>query len=354
MRPPVEPMLATLGRDLPAGDWRYEPKWDGFRCVAFCDVGGTLLASRRQRPLQRYFPEVVEGLAGVRGVLDGELVVAGERALDFSALMLRLHPSPSRVARLREETPAAFVAFDLLARGDEDLRARPFRERREALESLLAGPPGPPVVVTPLTADREVARHWLEHLTGGGVDGVVAKEAGSPYEAGRRSRSWVKVKPHRTADCVAGGVRLVIGEAAVASVLLGLYDEAGTLRHTGVASSFGADLRKRLLDEVRPLVTELRGHPWEGGFALERGPIGRLPGAGGSWDPETMVFDWVPLRPELVCEVEYDQVEPGGRWRHPVRWLRWRPDRDARSCRFDQLAGARSVGAPFADLVQRP
>ena len=355
LRPPVEPMLATLARDLPAGDWCYEPKWDGFRCLAFVEEEGVVLCSRRQRPLQRYFPEVVEALAGAAGpglVLDGELVVAGDDGLDFSALLLRLHPSASRVARLRAESPATFVAFDLLGDGGRDLRSAPLTERRAALEARVAAA-APSLVVTPATDDRDVAEVWLDHFTGGGIDGVVAKEWGSSYESGRRSRSWVKVKPQRTADCVVAGVRLVPGEAQVASLLLGLYDAAGALRHAGVSASFRAAQRRQLLDDVRPFVTSLDGHPWEGGFALERGPIGRLSGAGGSWDPATMVLDWVPLRPRLVCEVEYDQVEPGGRWRHPVRWLRWRADREPRSCTTGQLALApppRSV----VDLVRRP
>ena len=338
--PPVDPMLATLVRALPAGHDLYEPKWDGFRCVAFGAGGETLLLSRNQRPLDRYFPELVEGLVGLgnqRLVLDGEIVAAGAGGLDFAALMLRLHPSPSRVARLRTETPASFVAFDLLACGDEDLRGRPLHERRARLADVLSGA-APAITATPATEDRAAAEAWLDASTGGGIDGVVAKDPDSPYETGRRSKWWRKVKPARTADCVVGGVRLVDGRRAVSSLLLGLFDGNGELRHVGVAASFPANRRRELVDEVGPAVTSLAGHPWEHGFALERGPMGRLKGSAGAWDPATMAMDWVPLRPELVCEVGYDQVDATGRWRHPARFLRWRPDRDPASCTFDQLA----------------
>ncbi len=348
-------MLARLARELPTGDRVYEPKWDGFRCLAFADGALVTLRSRNQRPLDRYFPELVEALSAVgdgRFVLDGEIVVAGAAGLDISALMLRLHPSASRVARLRAETPASYVAFDLLATGDEDLRPAPFRERRARLEDLLAGAP-PAVVPTPLTEDAAEARRWLERFSGGGIDGVVAKDPDAPYEPGRRSKAWTKVKPERTADCVVGGFRLVEGaeEPLVASLLLGLYDVAGELRHTGVAASFPVAERRRLVAELRPFVTDLAGHPWAHGFALERGPMGRLKGAAGAWDPRTMAVDWVPVRPEPVCEVAYDQLDAGGRWRHPVRFRRWRPDRDAASCTFDQLAFA---PPELLSVVRRP
>ncbi|HET7487373.1 MAG TPA: ATP-dependent DNA ligase [Acidimicrobiales bacterium] len=334
MVPLPAPMLATLARELPAGEWCYEPKWDGFRCIAARAGDEVTLVSRNGRPLARYFPEVVEGLLAVPErdlVLDGELV-----ADRFDDLMLRLHPSQSRVERLRAETPARYVAFDLLAAGD-DLAAAPYAERRAALAAVLADPP-PPVALTLCTADPAVAERWLGGAPAG-IDGVVAKRPGSPYEAGRRSRHWVKVKPLRTADCVAAGARLELDGSGVASLLLGVYDGAGALRHTGVASSFPAALRRLLLDDVGPYATGLAGHPWEHGYAMERGPIGRLKGAAGSWNPGTMVLDWVPLRPELVCEVAYDRVEPNGRWRHPARFVRWRPDRDPRSCTLDQLVG---------------
>jgi ATP-dependent DNA ligase len=332
-------MLATLTRSFPAGERLYEPKWDGFRCVAFRSGRHTLLSSRNQRPLDRYFPEVVEGLLALgqdRLVLDGEIVASGPDGPDFAALMLRLHPSPSRVLRLSTETPARFVVFDLLALGDRDLRAVPLSERRQVLGEVMAGAP-PTVGTSPATVDPEVAAAWLERSTGAGVDGVVAKDLTSPYEAGRRSKAWLKVKPVRTADCVVGGFRVSHDEPSVSSLLLGLHDADGALRHVGVAASFPAAQRRRFLEELRPAATSLAGHPWEHGFALERGPMGRLKGAGGAWDPATMVLDWVPVTPTVVCEVAYDQVDQTRRFRHPARFCRWRPDRDAASCTFDQL-----------------
>ena len=349
VRPPVEPMLATLARDLPEGEFLFEPKWDGFRCLVFRDGSQLELQSRNRRPLARYFPELVESFLALREpgfVLDGEIVVRGHDGFDFDALMLRLHPSPSRVVRLRAESPASFVAFDVLAAGDTDLRAVPFAERRRRLTEVLADRP-PPVLLTPATDDRDLASRWLERFAGGGIDGVVAKDRLAPYQAGRRSTSWLKVKRERTADCVVAGVRLLDDEPAVASLLLGLYDAGGRLRHVGVAASFSKSLRRQLTDDVRPYVTSIADHPWEHGFALERGPIGRLKGAAGAWDPATMELDWFPLLPALVCEVAYDHLDAGGRWRHPARFRRWRPDREPGSCTFDQLAHV----APSPDEV---
>ncbi|HEX2273211.1 MAG TPA: ATP-dependent DNA ligase [Acidimicrobiales bacterium] len=352
VRPPVPPMLATLARELPGGDFLYEPKWDGFRCLAFRDGDHVELYSRNDRPLARYFPELGEALLALaesRFVMDGEIVVRGADGVDFGALMLRLHPSPSRVARLRAETPGSFVAFDLLALAGTDLRPAPFAERRAHLTEVVAGAP-PSLLLTPITDDVEVAARWLERFAGGGIDGVVAKDPGAPYQAGRRSKSWLKVKRERTADCVVGGVRLLDDEPVIASLLLGLYDAGGLLRHVGVTSSFTKAERRQLVEDVRPYVTSVAGHPWEQGFALERGPIGRLAGAAGAWDPATMERDWWPLRPELVCEVAYDHLDPGGRWRHPARFGRWRPDRDPASCTLDQLAYV----APSLDEVLHP
>ncbi|MBW3614454.1 MAG: ATP-dependent DNA ligase [Actinobacteria bacterium] len=337
--PPLEPMLATLARALPAGGHWYEPKWDGFRCIAFRAGDKTLLSSRNERPLDRYFPEVVEGLLGLgtdRVVLDGEIVAAGADGLDFSALMFRLHPSPSRVGRLRTETPASFVAFDVLAAGGDDMRSVPFLERRPRLAEVVAGAPLT-IAMTPVTDDRVGAESWLEQSRGGGIDGVVAKNLRSVYEPGRRSKSWLKVKPDRSADCVVGGFRVVGGERLVASLLLGLYDGEGALRHVGVAASFTAARRAEFFNQSKPFVTTLTGHPWEHGFALERGPMGRLKGSAGAWDPATMAQDWVPVRPALVCEVGYDQLDATARWRHPARFHRWRPDREPTSCTFEQM-----------------
>jgi ATP-dependent DNA ligase len=345
-------MLATLVRELPAGDLVYEPKWDGFRCLAFRDGTKVELYSRNRRPFTRYFPELVEAFAAVTEtgfVIDGEVIVLGPGGIDFAALMLRLHPSPSRVARLRSETPASFVAFDLLAISDTDLLSTPFSERRNRLADLLARAPSS-VLLTPATDDRDEASRWVERFAGGGIDGVVAKDPRSAYQPGRRSTAWLKVKRERTADCVVAGLRLVVEEPAVASLLLGLYDAAGELRHVGVASSFTKAQRRHLLADLRPYATSIAGHPWEHGFALEGGPAGRLKGAAGAWDPATMEPDWVPLRPVLVCEVAYDQLDANGRWRHPARFRRWRPDRDPESCTFDQLS---FVAPDVGDILRR-
>jgi ATP-dependent DNA ligase len=335
--PPVAPMLARLSRELPEGDYVYEPKWDGFRCLAFCaPLGDTELRSRNQRPLARYFPELVEALRALprAAVLDGEIVIAGPRGFDFSALLARLHPSRSRVARLSHETPAAFIAFDLLADGEEDLRPKRFDERRARLEALLAGAP-PPLHLTPATRDPSVARAWLERFHGAGIDGVVAKRRDLPYAPGRRA--MVKVKRERTADCVVAGLRTFAGEPVVASLLLGLWDGAGALRHVGVASSFPEGERRALFAALAPLAVPLAGHPWERGFNVANSPIGRLAGSAGRWDPREMAMDWTPLAPERVAEVAYDRLDDQ-RFRHPARLVRWRPDRDGRSCTLEQLS----------------
>ena len=326
----IRPMLARLARELPLGDYLYEPKWDGFRCLAFREGAEVDLRSRNDRPLARYFPEVVAGLLALREerfVLDGELVVAREDELDFVALLARLHPAPSRVERLRAETPASFVGFDLPAVGGEDLRGRPFAERRARLEALLANA-RPPLALTPLTEDAEVARGWLERF-----EGVVAKERGLRYEAGRRA--MVKVKRERTADCVVAGFRWLVDRPLPSTLLLGLYGPDGELRHVGVAGGFAQRLRQELLEGLAPLVVPLAGHPWERGFLLEGGATGRFKGSAGRWAPG-MEMDWVPVAPRLVAEVVYDQLD-ALRFRHPARFLRWRPDRDPESCTLEQL-----------------
>ncbi len=326
--PPVEPMLARLARALPAGDYLYEPKWDGFRCLAFAgdDVE---LRSRHDRPLARYFPELAGAMRGLDAVLDGEIV-----GRDFSALLGRLHPAASRVTRLVDESPAWFVAFDVLAARGRDLTGAPFRERRALLEELLAER-GPRLVLTPATDDVETAADWLERFTGRGLDGVVAKPTGMTYQPGRRV--MVKVKRERTADCVVAGVRPYAQERSIGSLLLGLHDEAGVLRHVGVCSSFSRERRRELGDELRALLVPLAGHPWEHGFGLGPSPTGRLPGAAGRWDPSEMSRDWLPVAPARVVEVAYDQLD-GRRFRHAARFVRWRPDREPASCTFDQLA----------------
>jgi ATP-dependent DNA ligase len=330
-------MLGRRVDALPAGDWIYEPKWDGFRCLAFCAGDAVDLRSRHDRPLARYFLELVGGLTELRStglVLDGEIVVPAPTGLDFDALLARVHPAASRVERLSRETPAELVAFDVLARDGEDMRERPFRERREVLCELLGDGPRPTVRATPATRDPAVAAQWLAGA-GSGIDGVVAKAADLPYLAG--ARAMLKVKPERTADCVVAGFRPYVDRPMLSSLLLGLYDDVGELRHIGIVQSFTRERRRELLEELAPLRVSLSGHPWERGFLPGGGPTGRLAGAAGRWTPGEMALDWVPLAPERVCEVAYDQLDHA-RLRHPARFRRWRPDREAHSCTLDQLA----------------
>jgi ATP-dependent DNA ligase len=351
-------MLARLARDLPLGPLTYEPKWDGFRCIAFAGPDGIDLRSRHDRPLARYFPEVVAGFEGVLGrrvgavdsrsfVVDGEIVLdeidGGAGSGGFAALMSRLHPAATRVDRLRRETPARFVAFDLLADGPSDLREQPFRDRRAALERLLPET-GSVIAATPSTRDPAVALRWLEETTPG-IDGVVAKPDDLPYEPGRRS--MIKVKRLRTADCVVAGLRAT-KERGITSLLLGLYDDRGALRHVGSVSQLRAADRQTLLRELAPLAASLDEHPWRDGFTIGASPLGRLPGSASRWTPD-MEHDWLPLRPERVVEVGFDQVD-GDRFRHPARFLRWRPDRTADSCTVDQILAAPSRSAE-PDLV---
>ncbi|HLM31705.1 MAG TPA: ATP-dependent DNA ligase [Solirubrobacterales bacterium] len=329
----VKPMLGRLVRELPEGDFLFEPKWDGFRCLAFRAGSEVDLRSRHGRPLARYFPEVVEAVRSLDPdalVLDGELVLADPARDDFGVLMSRLHPAASRVELLRAESPAAMIAFDLLAVEAGDLMPREFRERRAALERAL-GAEGS-VEITPLTTDHEVARGWLERPPRAGVDGLMAKDPAAPYRPG--ARAMVKVKLERTLDCVVGGFR-VFEDMALASLLLALYDERGELEHIGVASSFSEGQRGELVADLAPHVTQLAGHPWEHGFLTGGAPMGRLPGAAGRWTPD-MALDWIPTRPELACEVTFDHLD-GRRLRHPARFRRWRPDREPRSCTFAQI-----------------
>src|SRR4051794_15649570 len=327
-------MLARLVRDLPDGELAYEPKWDGFRCLAFRERDDVDLRSRHSRPLARYFPELAAAFAALPVdplVIDGEVLVLVDGRFDFASLMARLHPAASRVKELARQTPAVFVAFDLLAAGPDDLRARPFAERRARLEELLATARSP-LHLTPMTQDREVARHWLDAFRGAGLDGVVAKPLDQPYAGGARAM-W-KVKHARTADCVVAGARVGEPPDEVTSLMLGLYG-ADRLEHIGVASSFSRATRRELARELAPLATSLEGHPWEHGFLLEGGPIGRLKGAAGRWQPG-MTLDWVPLAPRRVCEVAYTQMD-GHRLRHPAKLVRWRPDREPRSCLVEQF-----------------
>lgn len=335
LRPPIAPMLAQLVRELPDGDdYMFEPKWDGFRCMVFRDGDAIDLRSRNQKPFARYFPELVECLRELPGefAIDGEILASKDGQTDFSALLQRLHPADTRVAMLRRETPACFIAFDALAVGGRDLMQAPFSERREHLEALL-GAGGPHLRVTPTSDDPEVANEWLEH--GDGIDGVIARRASGIYEPGRRA--LVKVKRERTADCVVAGFRWHHDAPLVGSLLLGAYDD-GVLRHVGLASSFRAEKRKELLDAVTPYITELGGHPWERGFNIAAGPVGRLPGAASAW-VEDGQLTWIPLDPRLVCEVAYEHLELK-RFRHPARFRRWRPDRDPASCTYEQFERA--------------
>jgi ATP-dependent DNA ligase len=324
-------MLAGLQRELPLGSYLYEPKWDGLRCLAFVESGEVDLRSRHGRPLSRYFPELTAALQALRhaAVLDGEIVIAGEQGFDFAALLNRTHPAASRVARLSRETPAMFIAFDLLAL--DGIELGPFAERRRALVELL--PAGNERVrATEATDDPAIAQRWLDRV-GDGVDGVVAKALDLRYQPGKRA--MIKVKRARTADCVLAGFRILHDEPIVSSLLLGLW-APGVLRHVGVCSQFTRERRRELLRELRPLVTGFAGHPWERGFNVGRSPIGRLPGSAGRWDPEEMIADWIPLRPERVIEASFDHVD-GQRFRHPAHFVRWRPDREPASCGFDQL-----------------
>ena len=338
VRPPIAPMLARLTRELPTGALTYEPKWDGFRCLAFVDDAEVDLRSRHDRPLARYFPELVADFervrhgAGTAFVLDGEIVLEPGAPGGFADLMSRLHPAASRVERLSRETPARYIAFDLLAVGAEDIRVRPFIERRDRLETLFAGAPGEGRIgVTSATRDPAVAEGWFE-AAGAGIDGVVAKSDELRYEPGRRT--MIKVKRERTADCVVAGWRPLPG-GAVSSLLLGLYADDDALHHVGVVTQLPVADRWSIARDLAALEVPLDAHPWRAGFLIGASPLGRLKGSAARWTPD-MEHDWVPVAPKRVVEVGYDQVD-GDRFRHPARLLRWRDDRTAHSCRLDQI-----------------
>jgi ATP-dependent DNA ligase len=340
VRPPFEPMLAKLSRDFPSvGDVLYEPKWDGFRCVAFRDGDDLDLQSRNQRPLLRYFPELRAPLLEQlppRVVLDGELVVANERGLDFDALQLRQHPAESRVRKLAEEIPASYVAFDVLAVDDESLLETPFGERRTLLESIL-GKAEPPLYVTPATTDRDVARDWFNRFEGAGFDGVVAKPLFDTYHPGQRAMA--KIKHERTCDCVVAGYRMHKDGKGVGSLLLGLYDDEGNLHHVGVASAMAAKLRTEMQHDVEPLrKNALDDHPWRewADLMTEAAAAGqRMPGGMNRWNANKDM-SWEPLRIERVAEVEYEGLL-NGRFRHNARFRRWRDDKDPDDCTYSQL-----------------
>jgi ATP-dependent DNA ligase len=335
--PPIEPMLAKLADAIPAaGDFLFEPKWDGFRAIVFRGAGDVFIQSRDRRPLDRYFPELHDALLEQLPdgcVLDGEIVIMTPDGLDFDLLQLRLHPAASRVAKLAAETPSSFVAFDALAAGGEDLMSAPQSERRARLERLMEGITAP-IHLTPVTRDRRKAEEWLEQFEGAGLDGVIAKPVDATYQPGKRA--MIKIKHARTADCVVAGFRWYKGgNDAVGSLLLGLYDDHGTLQHVGVTSSFTMKQRKQLVDELAPLrENALVGHPWREWAEWDTGGR-RVPGAQSRWSAGKDL-SWEPLRIERVCEVKYDHLQ-GSRFRHAATFLRWRPDKPPSDSRYDQL-----------------
>ena len=342
---PVEPMLAKVADSLPPeGDFLYEPKWDGFRAIVMRSAEGVVIQSRDTKPLDRYFPELHATFMQMLPpgcALDGEIVIATPEGLDFDALQQRVHPAASRVARLSVETPAAFVAFDLLRLDGVDLMATPQSERRILLEALLADL-APPLHLTPMTTERPVAVGWLEAFEGAGLDGVIAKLADAPYQPGKRA--MLKIKHVRTADCVVAGFRwLKSGPDAVGSLLLGLYDDAGVLQHAGVTSSFDMATRRQLAIDLQPWRRgALKGHPWAGWATTANDDAHRMPGARSRWS-SGKDLSWEPLRIERVCEVKYDHLQ-GDRFRHATTFLRWRVDKPAAACRYDQL----EVTPPYA------
>ena len=337
LKPPIEPMLAKLADELPpGGSYLYEPKWDGFRAIVFRGSDDVYIQSRDCRPLDRYFPELHDSLLArlpKNCVVDGEIVIATGQGLDFDALQLRLHPAESRVAKLARETPSSFVAFDLLASGKRNLLSAPQAERRDLLEKLLRSVK-PPVYLTPVTREREIALDWLTRFEGAGLDGVIAKPESSAYLPGKRA--MLKVKHARSAECVVAGFRWhKTGKDVVGSLLLGLYDDAGVLQHVGVTSAFAMAQRKQLATELAPLrENAMQDHPWRdwAGAAAESS---RMPGAQSRWSAGKDL-SWEPLRLERVCEVKYDHMQ-GDRFRHAAIFLRWRPDKRPEDCRYDQL-----------------
>jgi ATP-dependent DNA ligase len=335
--PPLQPMLSAAAEELPSGEgWLFEPKWDGFRTLVFRDGDEILLQSRDEKPMNRYFPELLAPLAASlpeRCVVDGEIVIAGSSGLDFEALLLRIHPAASRVKLLAEETPASFVAWDLLAFGNEDLREMPLEKRRERLDRVL-GKAHAPIHISPATLDRATAEDWFRRFEGAGLDGVMAKRLDSPYAAGERT--MIKVKHRRTADCVVAGFRWHKNGPGtmIGSLLLGLYDDDGKLHHVGVTSAFTTAMRKQLVDELAPLrKNALKDHPWRDWAEAMGGQ--RMPGGGSRWN-RGKDLSWEPLRPERVVEVAYDHMQ-GTRFRHAAHFVRWRPDKRAEDCRYDQL-----------------
>jgi ATP-dependent DNA ligase len=347
--PPVAPMLAKAVKAIPDGPYSYEPKWDGFRSIIFRDGAEVEIGSRNERPMTRYFPELVREITGQlpeRCVIDGEIVVPhrdGAR-LDFEALLQRIHPATSRVNLLADQTPARFVAFDLLALGDTDYMERPFAERRAVLEDALAGVRAP-LHITPATSDRALAGRWFAQFEGAGLDGLIAKPLDGGYEPDKRV--MFKVKHERTADCVVAGYRThKTSDEAIGSLLLGLYTGDDKLASVGVVGAFPMEKRRELFTEMQPLVTTFEGHPWN--WARPEGVVGTPREAEVSRWNAGKDLSFVPLRPERVIEVRYDHME-GRRFRHTTQFVRWRPDRTPRSCTYEQLE--EPVSFDLADIL---
>jgi ATP-dependent DNA ligase len=349
-------MLAKLEATLPhEGDFLFEPKWDGFRAIVFRGASEVYIQSRDLKPLDRYFPELHDALLAQLpngSVIDGEIVITTSRGLDFDALQMRLHPAASRVAKLSQETPASFVAFDLLASAGRDRMTAPQHERRALLEKVFAKIE-PPLHLTPMTQDRRMAAQWLEQFEGAGLDGVIAKPVQLVYQPGKRA--MIKVKHARTADCVVAGFRWhKTGKDAVGSLLLGLYDDGGKLQHVGVTSSFTMAMRHQLVKELAPLRKHaLEKHPWRA-WAQADARSGRMPGGQSRWSAGKDL-SWEPLRVERVCEVKYDHLQ-GDRFRHAATFLRWRPDKRPADCRYDQLEVTRpyQLAKVFSSGSKRP
>ena len=340
MNPPLLPMLAKRVDALPAGeDWIFEPKWDGFRALVFRDKDEILIQSRDEKPLNRYFPELLPPLQEAlpdRCVLDGEIVIVKDNELDFDLLQLRLHPAASRVNLLAKQTPASLVFFDLLCEGDRNLCNEPFQTRRHRLESLIS-PAKPPIHLTPATADRAIAEDWFRRFEGAGLDGVVAKQIAGIYEPNKRV--MLKVKHERDCDCVVAGFRWHKkgDRTLVGSLLLGLYDDAGALQHVGVCASFSTAKRKELVELLDPYrQNALANHPWKHWAEHAAGEeVKRMPGGQSRWS-QGKDLSWEPLRPELVVEVAYDHMQ-GDRFRHTAQFRRWRPDKKPTDCTYAQL-----------------
>src|SRR5438105_900973 len=337
-------MLAKRVGDLPPGEgWIFEPKWDGFRTLVFRDGDEVFIQSRDEKPLDRYFPELIEPLKAQlpkKCVLDGEIVIAREEGLDFEALQLRLHPAASRVKKLAAEMPSSVVFFDLLAEGERDLMQTPFAQRRERLESLL-GDVEPPLHLTPATRDRATAADWFRRFEGAGLDGVMAKPESGVYQPNKRV--MLKVKHERECDCVVAGFRWHKDRkgTAVGSLLLGLYDDEGKLEHVGVCASFTDAARRELVGFLEPYRADsLKGHPWKEWAAYQEDAVAeagarRRPGATSRWNAGKDL-SWEPLKPKLVVEVAYDHMQ-GTRFRHTAQFRRWRTDKKPSDCTFEQL-----------------